>query len=319
MNIKKILSNMKNNKDAFFSNIVSMIVVFVMLNVAVFGIYALNTYKTENRNSNQIIIYLSGLTDEEKTEFQKKLLSVNGVESLNYESKEVALKSVSKELGIELSEAENPLADAFYVYIDENVDLDQLKHQLESYSEISEIDLRTNSITSNRTFSDNMTKFVYVSTAIAFIFGGLMIHHLSVSSVKNKAKKMVSDYNKFDKKIRSNTRYFIEDLVILALSYSIGYAIYIKIREFIIVFIKNIIVTVSYTSTYYEVLVSIIILIATILLLAFINYVLVNRQYKIYLSKNETIINKDLEIDAESEIKSGDDEVVSTEDEIKED
>lgn len=314
MNIKKILSSMKNNKDAFFSNIISMIVVFVMLNIAVFGIYALNTYKTENRNSNQIIIYLSGLTDEEKNEFQKKILSVNGVESLNYESKEVALKSVSKELGIELSEAENPLSDAFYVYIDENVDLDQLKHQLESYSEISEIDLRTNAIESNRAFSENMTKFVYVSTIIAFGFGILMIHHLSVSSVKNKAKKMLENYNKFDKKIRNNTKYFLEDLLILIISYSIGYIIYLKIREFLIVFVKNIIITVSYTSTYYEILVAIIILIATILLLAIINYVLVNRQYKRYLLENE--VKNNVEID----LKDGEDEIESPiEDEIKED
>lgn len=278
--LKKCLLNIKENKESFISSVISMIVVFILLNILVFGLFNLNSYKIESKKNSQIILYLTGLTENEKDEFQKKLLNVNGVLSLNYESKETALKAVSNRLGIDLEENENPLEDAFYVYIDDEVDMVQLKNKLESFDEVSELDLRTDAININRNFSHNIDRFVYISAGIIVLFGVVMMYHVSSSAVKVKARSIEKELEKGINKNKVKSIYFLESIVILIISYAIGYLIYYNIREFIILLITSKFNNFTYNSNNQELVVSLMLILISVLIFLFVNFVSLNKYYK---------------------------------------
>lgn len=278
--LKNCYYNIKRHKESFFSSIYSMIVVFILINLLVFGLFSLNAYKKENLNSNQIIIYLNSLSDEEKEKIQQQLLDVNGVLSLRYESKDTALEAVSKELGIELSKDDNPLNDAIYAYVDDDVELTQLKNKLETFPEISDIDLRTTSIQLNREFNSNLNTFITIFMAIIIVFAISMINHLSSSAVKSREKHIAEELGKGITERKIQTEFFVETIFAFIISYILGFIIYSKLKTIIYDLLKNINSDYIVKRTFIEELyTSILIILIAIVISAFVNYIGLKRYY----------------------------------------
>lgn len=131
-----ILKGVRGYKLNFFA----LIGTFVLLNT-LSGIM-LNIYM-ENENLKdryKMSIYFKGGPSEEiLNAFEKKLLNLDEVRSVKYESREVALRELEGELGIRISKGNNPLSSNFLVNFYRGSDLEVLQSKLDSEDIIKEI------------------------------------------------------------------------------------------------------------------------------------------------------------------------------------
>ena len=137
--IREVFKNIVKEKGMFFSSLISLTIVFVLLDMFVFGIFNINDFKSKMENSNQAIVYVKTMTEDEISQFQGKLLQINGIKTIKYDSKESALGLLEQELNVDLSEEENPLLDSFYVYVDRKVNADTLKEELLKNPEMTSV------------------------------------------------------------------------------------------------------------------------------------------------------------------------------------
>lgn len=81
------------------------------------GVINADAYRLKAEGSNQIILYFKDLTHERKTTSSKKdILALDGVSSVRYESKELAIKALETELEMNLSSRSNPLECFLYLF-----------------------------------------------------------------------------------------------------------------------------------------------------------------------------------------------------------
>ena len=158
------------DKGIFLSAIITLTIVFVIVEFFAFALLNLKEYSSMQANTNQVIVYLNDLDEDTKNNLSQKIIELPGVSSIRYESKEIALKIAAKELGVAIDESENPLNDAFFVYLNKSVKLDQLKTSLLNMPEISAVDFRTKALEKNINFSKGIdslsVKVAVVSTVL---------------------------------------------------------------------------------------------------------------------------------------------------------
>lgn len=278
--IKKGLNNIKNHKESFITNVVSMTAVFVLINLLIFAFMNIKTYVQSMENENKGIIYLNTLSEEEINNLQKSLLQENGIISLKFESKDIALQAVASELGINLNKDENPLSDAIFVYIDNDVDLTQLKNKLESYKEISEVDLRSEAINHNRLINNEINRFATFATVGVLVFTLIILYHVSTFTVKSNEKEILNDANNNMRLVFTKTSFFIENIFTFILSYILGFFVYIQIKKFILTMLTEIQPKFFFKTGFSEELaISAMILILIVFVSAFVNYVSLHRYF----------------------------------------
>lgn len=198
-------------------------------------------------NSSQVIAYLNNLDESTKNELSKKLVELPGVSSVRYESKEIALKAAVKELGVAVNEDENPLNDAFFIYINKNVKLDQLKQSLLNMNEISAVDFRTKVLEKNIEFSKGLDALTVKVSAIFAIVGLIMIYNIVSFLVKSR-KKEIYDFLEMGVNAKKLKRtFFRESALIIFVSSILSFGIYQGVRELLVDNIKQLIP--SYAST----------------------------------------------------------------------
>lgn len=113
--MNKVIKTIKEEKGTFISSIISFILVFTQVNIYMFGVINVDAYRLKSEGSNQIILYLKDMTLEENSR-QKDILALDGVFIyVRYESKDLAIKSLETELGVDLSSEANPLEDTFFI------------------------------------------------------------------------------------------------------------------------------------------------------------------------------------------------------------
>ncbi len=299
---------LKNRKlivdlSSFISAVITLTIVFMLTFISVFGILSLKEYRTEKENRNQIIVYLNDLEAEQKTDISKKLLELPGVNSLRYESKELALKAVMLDLGIELPENENPLEDAFYVYLKDDVNLEKLKSSLVSMKEIDSFDFRTKAIEEGILFNNIAQKIIVNATIIASLLTILMIYNIIRFSIISK-KNEIHESIKSGKNVKELKKiFFIESLVTILISYFIAFVIYLFIKSKLI-HSMNLLLKDYRTNRFSvtEVFALLMILILTVVISYFINYLSMNKYFKNYTGDVDLEqLNNNTEIDNDSE------------------
>ena len=188
--LKKILigvwDNIKTELGTFFASLISLVLIFTLINMFLFGAINLNIYRIKAENSNQAIIYVENLDDDKRAEFENKVKNIEGISEIQYVSKQTALDNISKELNVDLNGDDNPLEDSYFVFIKKGANVDNLRVDLESLSEITSIDLREDVITKTFNFSNGLDSFIkYASVSLA-IFAFIMIYTISISNVKTR-------------------------------------------------------------------------------------------------------------------------------------
>ncbi|VWL84762.1 cell division protein FtsX [Oceanivirga miroungae] len=274
-------TNLISNFSTLISALITLTIVFTLTFASVFGILSLKEYNTQAENRNQIIIYLNDLDANEKKDFSKKLLELPGISSIRYESKELAIKALILELGINLSENENPLNDAFYVYLKKDVNLDHLKESLVNMTEISAFDFRTNAIQNGLKFNEDMSSFVRNATIVMALFTILMIYNIIKFSIKSKNDEIIKAINSNTKVSTLKRFFFIEEFIQITISFILAIVLYGNIKLRVIDNINLIIPTYNLqVSQFKEVMVIILIYVISIVLAAFINYISMHRYFK---------------------------------------
>ena len=296
-NTKKLLKD----KTLFISGIVTLVVVFIIIEFFSFGMLSLKDIDKNSQNSNQIIVYINEIDDEAKKEFSKKLLQVAGVSSIRYESKEVALKAAVLELGVEVNESENPLNDAFFVYLNENVNLENLKQSLLNMNEISAVDFRTKALETSLNFSKGLDSLTAKMTTIFVIIGLFMIYNVMRFEIRSRKNEIFADLNEGITVKELKRMFFIESVNLIILSGVISFMVYQLIRKLLIGNIKMIIP--SYKSTVpiiAEIGILGLIIIFAIVISAIICYFGMNRYFKLpetkvitKLENEENVVEED--------------------------
>ena len=92
--IREMFKNISKERSFFFSSLISLIVVFALIDMFIFTVFNINEFRSKMENSNQIIVYTKTMTEEEINTFQGKLLKTQGEQTLKYESKEIALQKL---------------------------------------------------------------------------------------------------------------------------------------------------------------------------------------------------------------------------------
>lgn len=286
--IKRSLDNIRYHKTSFITNVIYMTVVFTLIFLVIFGTLFLKSFVKSKENENKGIVYLNILSKDEVDNLQKELLKENGIISLQYEPKDVAFAAISAELGLKLNENENPLSDAMYVYVDNDVNLEQLKHKLESYKEISEVDLRSNAINQNRYLQEQTNKFLVFISIGVIIFMLVVINQVSTFNVKSKENDLIK-HSATKGLTFIKTSFFIENMIIFLVAYIISLIVFSQIKSYI----SNIIYSISlfkYTpKTSDETILSIFVLIFVIIISAFVNYISLNLYYRRKINKTSKI------------------------------
>ena len=81
--LKKILigvwDNIKTEFGTFFASLISLVLIFTLINMFLFGAINLNIYRIKAENSNQAIIYVENLDDDKRAEFENKVKNIEGI------------------------------------------------------------------------------------------------------------------------------------------------------------------------------------------------------------------------------------------------
>lgn len=286
--VKKLLGDI----SIFSSSVITLVIVFIITYTFAFALLSLKSYNSKFENSNQIILYLNDIESEAKEKLNTKILELPGVSSTRFESKEVAIKASSKELGIELPENENPLSDVFYVYLKNDVNIEKLKDSLVNMTEIKEIDFRTKALESSIAFTKNIQKLTFNSSIVLVLFGTLMIYNIIGFSVKSRRRAIHANLlNNVNPQILKNA-FFMEAVIVTILATTISLVIYTGLKSFLINSITLLIP--GYTVSIYfvtEIMIAVAILFITIFISFIINFLVMNKYYNMeyYNLENEKI------------------------------
>ncbi|WP_067141930.1 cell division protein FtsX [Oceanivirga salmonicida] len=294
----------KNNKlivdlNSFISAVITLAIVFMLTFISVFGILSLKEYRTEKENRNQIIVYLKDLEEEQKKEISKKLIELPGVNSLRYESKELALKAVMLELGMTVSENENPLEDAFYVYLKKDVNLEKLKNSLINMKEIDSFDFRTKAIEEGIKFNNVAERISINATIIVSLLTILMIYNIIRFSIISK-KNEIHESLRSGKSVKELKKvFFVESVVAVLGSFGIAFITYLIIKTKLVQSINSLIKDYKTTRfTFSEIGALLIILVLSIVISYFINYFSMNKYFKNYTGDiNLEEVDLEVEVD----------------------
>lgn len=286
--VKKLLGDI----SIFSSSVITLVIVFIITYTFAFALLSLKSYNSKFENSNQIILYLNDIESEAKEKLNTKILELPGVSSTRFESKEVAIKASSKELGIELPENENPLSDVFYVYLKNDVNIEKLKDSLVNMTEIKEIDFRTKALESSIAFTKNIQKLTFNSSIVLVLFGTLMIYNIIGFSVKSRRRAIHANLlNNVNPQILKNA-FFMEAVIVTILATAISLVIYTGLKSFLINSITLLIP--GYTVSIYfvtEIMIAVAISFITIFISFIINFLVMNKYYNMeyYNLENEKI------------------------------
>ena len=295
--IREMFKNISKERSFFFSSLISLGVVFVLIDIFIFTVFNINEFKSKMENSNQIIVYAKTMTEEEITAFQGKLLKTPGVQTLKYESKETALQKIEKELNVDLSEEENPLSDSFYVYVSKDAKIEKMKDTLLSFPEVEELDLRTKEIEKTNKFSKNLDYVLLFGSIGLLIFGLVLIYNLTSFGIKARKRDILELREAGVSKLFIKFTYFLEGMLLIALSSGLGFLAFWKLHNFIIQGINILNTNVIAKSTNVELLaIFLMSLLLGILITFFVNFIAMNGYYK--AKKNK------LEVKAKEEIKN---------------
>ncbi|MGM0508380.1 MAG: cell division protein FtsX [Fusobacteriota bacterium] len=121
---KENMQNIKDEKYGFASTILTLSVIFIILNLSIAGVLNLNKLNSYIKDNMQVEIYLEdNLTQVGIENLEKNLLQYEGVESIKYISKEIALEKLSNDLDMNFNNIDNPLQDQIVVIINtQNID-----------------------------------------------------------------------------------------------------------------------------------------------------------------------------------------------------
>lgn len=232
--ISEMFRNINKEKGMFFSSLISLMVVFTLLDVLLIFFYNLNDFKAKLDVSNQVIIYVKTMAEPELQDFQVKLNSTNGVKAIKFEPKERALEKLQSELGVELTDQENPLSDSFYIYVGKGANVEELKNTLKSLPEVHELDMRTTAIQNSQKFYKSLDNIVIFGLAGIGIFSVILIFNLTSVGIKSRKKDVgtlthIGVSNNF---IRFT--YFLESGFLIGLASMGGFLIFRKLYGFIL-------------------------------------------------------------------------------------
>ena len=232
--ISEMFRNVNKEKGMFFSSLISLMVVFTLLDVLLIFFYNLNDFKAKLDVSNQVIIYVKTMAEPELQDFQVKLNSTKGIKAIKYEPKERALEKLQNELGVELTDQENPLSDSFYLYVSKNANVEELKNTIKSYPEVQELDMRTTAIQNSLKFDKSLDNILLFGLAGIGIFAVILIFNLTSVGIKARKKDVgtlthIGVSNNF---IRLT--YFLEGAFLIGLASMGGFLIFRKVYGFIL-------------------------------------------------------------------------------------
>ena len=232
--ISEMVRNINKEKGMFFSSLISLIVVFALLDILLIFFYNLNDFKAKLDSSNQVIVYVKTMTEPEIKEFQIKMNSIKGVKAITFEPKERALDKLEKELDVTLEDQENPLSDSFYVYVSKNANVEELKKSIIALPEVQEIDMRASNIQKSIKFSSNLDNILLYGLAGIGIFGVILIYNLTSFGIKARKKDVgtlthIGVSNNF---IRFT--YLLEGIFLIGLASMAGFLIFLKLYDFIL-------------------------------------------------------------------------------------
>lgn len=279
-----VKENIKAEKGAFFSAVTTFILIFTLINIFIFCTLNADSYRLKEEQANQVILYLNDVTDEEKNALQTKILNLDGVSSLRFVSKDVAIKSLEKELGVDLSSEVNPLEDAFFVHLTRDVNIDDLNAKLSGLSEVSSIDLRAKVVNQTVMFSSALDSFIKYASIFLIVFAVIIIFNIVGLTVKTRKREIYENLLEGKSKGFIKTTFFLESVLAVLISGGASYFMYVKIREAIVNLIqkaRGVTGALGFSSLEKESYVLLIVLGITIVLVFIINYLFLNRYYNI--------------------------------------
>ena len=151
---KEAFQNIASEKGFLFSTIVTMTVIFLMLEC--FGAYAINMRKLNDylKTNIQIKAYLKdGATEEAKQKVQTDILAIPEVKGVKFYSKEIALNDMSRSLNINLDIKDNPLPDTIFITVDENSNLEGVRTRVQTIDGIGQVEEKSEMV-------EKISKFV---------------------------------------------------------------------------------------------------------------------------------------------------------------
>ena len=302
--IREMFKNISKERSFFFSSLISLIVVFALIDMFIFTVFNINEFRSKMENSNQIIVYTKTMTEEEINTFQGKLLKTSGVQTIKYESKEIALQKLEKELNVDLSNEENPLSDSFYVYVSKDTNITKMKDTLLAYPEIEELDMRTKEIEKTNKFSKNLDAVLLFGSIGLLIFGLVLIYNLTSFGIKARRRDIIELRDSGVSKVFIKFTYFLEGVLLIGLSSGLGFLVFSKLHNFIIQGISILNTNIIAKSTTSE-LISIFLMSFTlgVIITFFVNFIAMNGYYRSKKDKlnintlKEEIINDEKEIE----------------------
>lgn len=232
--IQETFKNISKEKGLFFSSLISLITIFVLLDTFIFGVFNLNDFKAKMENSNQAIVYVRAMTENEISAFQGKLIKIKGIQSIKFASKESALELLEDELKVDLSEEENPLQDSFYIFISKDANVNLLKEELLKNPEVTELDMRTQTIEKTNKFSKSLDTLILFGGIGSIVIASILIMNITSFGVKLRRKEIRDMVATGVSGAAIKFTYFLEGIILIVLSSIAGFLVFWKLQKFIV-------------------------------------------------------------------------------------
>lgn len=172
--LKQGLKGIFSNKTMSFISVVSVTSVLAILGIVLCIVLNINSFMETTRNEvNEIRVALnSSLSDEETSYIKEELEKINGVISVEYQTKDEAFNSMKESFGDDkdlLEGVKNPLDDYYIVTITDSQQIKTLARSIERIEGVIEVQY----------YEDIVENFLKASNTVKQ-FGGIVIGFLLI-------------------------------------------------------------------------------------------------------------------------------------------
>jgi cell division transport system permease protein len=230
----EITELVQKNTTYYTLSFITLIFAFLFFNISLISIYNLhqnNEILSKNYNLN---VYINkNVSQNSIEEIEKNILKIDGVESINYLDKKVALYKLTEKLGITNSGMSNPLLNSFSVSTSGEENLNNAKTIIEEIDGVKEVILNDKeSAVINDKVAQNkkLMTWLFFITLLPVIIMKFNIMHSTVLSQHHDIEAKL--YLGLDKKEILRPYYFINNIKFISAGI-IGGLLFLNLYEFI--------------------------------------------------------------------------------------
>ncbi len=223
---------LKGNQNHYTLNFISLIFTFLLFNLSLITIYNLYDYNQKLKSSYSLNVYINNNVSQNSIEeIEENILNLSEVETVMYESKEIALRKITEKLGVS-NNITNPLLNSFTITTKGEKKLIEIHKVVGEFNGVKETVISQKYINSLNEKINRNNRIIYFLFFITFIPVVIIIFNISHCTIISQTHDIQTKFFLgVEKKDIMRPYYFINNIKFISAGI-IGTLIFLNIYHF---------------------------------------------------------------------------------------